>query len=46
MSHAFTRVPARMQIHRKAGEIYAKVVGGHAPTNRGDLEQAPYQGEI
>jgi hypothetical protein len=46
MSYPFTRVPASVQIRYKGCEPYAKVIDGHAPTNRGALEQPPYQGKI
>jgi hypothetical protein len=39
-------VSSRVQIRHEAAESYAKVVGGHALTNRGALEQPPNQGEI
>jgi hypothetical protein len=39
-------VSARVQIRREAAENYAKVVGGHTPTNQGALEEPPDQGEI
>jgi hypothetical protein len=46
MPHAFTGVPACVQIRCEASENYAKIVGGHAPTNGGALEQLRDQGEI
>jgi hypothetical protein len=35
------RVPSRVQIQHEATENYAKVVGRHAATNRGTLEEVP-----
>jgi hypothetical protein len=35
-----------VQIQYEATQNYAKVIGGHAVTNRHTLEEALYRGEI